>query len=170
MKCKRSIALLALVLTLVLVPAVITHATPPTSASGRWGYTPWINFESMRVAGGNTFFEAYTETPPDEWTGTFVGTSEDVYNVAIHSTGAWYCNGVVSFEGKVNGVEGTLVIWFLGKKPDMFADWSGKWVILSGTGDLANLRGQGTWWGPGAPEVGQKGYVDYSGKIHFDPS
>jgi hypothetical protein len=28
-----------------------------------------------------------------------------------------------------------------GKRADVFTEWQGKWVILSGTGDLANLRG-----------------------------
>jgi hypothetical protein len=168
MKCKRSIALLALVLTLVLVPAVITQATPPTIASGEWYYTPFI--KDMRFADGNMFMEAYTEDPPDRWTGTFVGNSEDIYKGVIHPTGAWNAMGVAHFYGVVGEREGTLVIWFVGKKSDMEADWSGKWVILSGTGGLANLRGQGTWWGAGAPEPGVEGYVEYSGKIHFDPS
>ena len=169
MKCKRSIALLALVLTLVLVPAVITHATPPTIASGIWYYTPWI--ASTRFADGNMFMEAYTDLPdPDRWEGTFDGISVDEYKGVIHSTGAWNAMGVALFDGFVGDREGTLVIWFVGKKQDMLADWSGTWVILSGTGELANLRGQGTWWGPGAPDVGIEGSVEYSGKIHFDPS
>jgi hypothetical protein len=154
--------------TLVLVPAVITQATPPTSASGKWYYTPWI--ESTRFADGNMFMEAYTDDPPDIWEGTFEGNSEDVYTGVIHSTGAWNANGVAFFEGVVGGREGTLVIWFLGSKPDMLADWTGKWVILRGTGELANLRGQGRWWGQGAPDIGVEGFVFYSGKIHFDPS
>jgi len=165
MKCKRSIALLALVLTLVLVPAVIALATPPTIVSGTWYYTPWI--ASTRFADGNMFMEAYTSVPPDRWEGTFDGTSVDEYKGVIHPTGAWNADGVALFDGVVGGREGTLVIEFVGKKTDAEADWSGKWVILSGTGELANLRGQGTWWGPGAPGVGIEGSVEYSGKIHF---
>ena len=36
---------------------------------------------------------------------------------------------------------------------------------ISGTGELANLHGQGTWEGPGFPISG----IDFWGKIHFDP-
>jgi len=146
----------------------MTNSTPPTSASGKWCYTPHI--KDMREADGNTFMEAYTETPPDEWTGTFDGKSKDVYSAVILSTGAWNAGGVALFDGAVGNRKGTLVIWFSGKRPDAKADWSGKWVILRGIGELANLRGEGTWWGPGAPDVGKRGCVDYSGKIHFDPS
>ena len=146
----------------------MTNSTPPTSASGEWHYTPHI--KDTREADGNTFMEVYTEDPPDEWKGTFDGKSKDVYSGVILSTGAWNAGGVALFDGAVGNRKGTLVIWFLGKRPDAEADWSGKWVILRGTGELANLRGEGTWWGKGAPAVGERGYVDYSGKIHFDPS
>ncbi len=50
--------------------------------------------------------------------------------------------GVALFNGVVGDREGTLVIRFVVKKTDAEADWSGKWVILSGKGGLANLRGQ----------------------------
>jgi hypothetical protein len=116
------------------------------------------------------FLEAYTKTPPDDWTGTFKGNSEDTYSAAIFSTGAWYAAGVALFNGDVGNKKGTLVIWFSGDRSDAKADWSGKWMILRGIGGLANLRGEGTWWGPGAPDVGKKGCVDYSGEIHFEPS
>ena len=144
----------------------MTNSTPPTSASGKWCYTPFI--KDSRSADNNTFLEAYTKDPPDVWTGTFEGNSEDTYHAVILSTGAWDMGGVALFDGAVSNRKGTLVIWFSGNRPDAEADWSGKWVILRGTGELANLRGEGTWWGPGAPEVGKRGCVDYSGKIHFD--
>ena len=114
--------------------------------------------------------EAYTKDPPDRWEGTFVGTSTDVYKVTIDSTGAWDMGGMALFDGVVDGREGSLVIWFLGRRPDAEADWLGKWVILRGIGELTNIRGEGTWRGQGAPEIGVEGSVDYSGKIHFDPS
>ena len=47
--------------------------------------------------------------------------------------------------------------------------WHGRWVILRGTDELATLRGQGTWWGPGAPDVGLWGDIYYGGNIHFEP-
>ena len=146
----------------------MTHSTPPTSASGKWCYTPFI--KDSRTVDDTMFMDAYTKDPPDEWTGTFVGNSVDEYLAVILSTGAWDAAGVALFDGAVGSRKGTLVIWFSGNRPDAEADWSGKWVILRGTGGLAYLRGEGTWWGPGAPGVGERGCVDYSGKIHFETS
>ncbi len=44
-------------------------------------------------------------------------------------------------------------------------DLVGTWRIVHGSGDLANLHGQGTWWHT------QTGYAffDYEGQVHFDP-
>ena len=92
------------------------------------------------------------------------------YWVKRARAGEWDAAGVVLFDGAVENRKGTLVIWFMGNRLNGEADWSGKWVILLGTDELVNLRGEGTWWGPGAPEVGKKGCVDYSGKIHFGSS
>jgi hypothetical protein len=146
----------------------MTDSTPPINASGKWCYTPFI--KDTRSINDNMFMEAYTKTPPDEWTGTLEGNSEDIYSAVILSTGEWDAAGVVLFDGAVENRKGTLVIWFTGNRLNGEADWSGKWVILLGTDELVNLRGEGTWWGPGAPEVGKKGCVDYSGKIHFGSS
>jgi len=61
--------------------------------------------------------EAYTKDPPDVWTGTFEGNSEDVYIAVIFSTGAWEGDGVALFDGAVDNRKGTLVIWFSGNRP-----------------------------------------------------
>lgn len=44
----------------------------------------------------------------------------------------------------------------------------GQWVIVSGTGGLANVHGRGTWWGPGMNEEGAD--LWYDGDVHFHPS
>ena len=171
---KRILIPIALTAVLLLVAGPV-YATPPEPASGTWCYTPYIT--GMRSAGGNLFLDAESE---DYWTGTFESPegagSYTVYGATIHKfvdftdTGPWYAQGLVTFVGTVEGKSGTLVMRFLGKRPDATADWSsGKWVILSGTGELANLRGQGTWWGPGAPAPEVQGCVDYSGNYHFEP-
>ncbi len=89
--------------------------------------------------------------------------------MVIHCNEAWSFNAIVSFDGTVNGKSGTLKMSVVGKRPDAFADWEGKSVILSGTGELANLRGRGTWWGPGAAEEGKWGDIYYDGNYHFEP-
>jgi hypothetical protein len=160
---KMLLRLLAVVIVLTTL-STSTYATSGTSAEGLWRYQPFI--VDMRLANGNTFL---TTVENGEWTGTFSGTSTEDGKVVIHSSGAWAFRGTVSFEGEVNGRWGKLTMHVVGKRPDVFTDWTGEWVILSGTDDLITLRGKGTWWGPGAPEVGQWGDIYYSGKVHFDP-
>jgi hypothetical protein len=65
----------------------------------------------------------------------------------------------------VLGYEGTLVIKAQGKQEGgtilpSEALWTGQWVIISGTGELEGLRGQGTLSGP-------SGVIDFTGKVHF---
>ena len=148
-----------MVLSMLSIPA---HAEPPMPAAGLWQYKPSI--EDSREADGNTFL---TATDEGKWTGTFEGDSREDFVVMIHSSGFWSYMGLLSFEGTVNGKSGTLDMSCAGNRADVDTDWQGQCVILSGTGDLATLRGQVTWWGPGAPAEGEWGDIYYSGKIDF---
>lgn len=151
----RKILLTVLSIVLLATPFVsMVYATPPETASGAWTYVPTFTQE---VRGRNMF--RYGEED-STWTGTFEGTSEDVFTAVIHPSGVVTVKGLIDFRGIVNGAEGTLVVRFVGSRV-LPGDWYGQWVILSGEGDLDNLHGRGTWWGP--PTV-----VDYSGQIHFD--
>jgi hypothetical protein len=161
---KTSLALLTVV---VLLSALLmsAQAGPPTTAEGLWQYQPFI--ESARMAGCNTFLDTFEN---GMWTGTFVGTSTEDGKVVVHCSGFWSFNAIVTFsEVTVEGHSGTLVMSVEGSAPDAVSDWHGRWVILRGTDELATLRGQGTWWGPGAPDVGLWGDIYYGGNIHFEP-
>jgi hypothetical protein len=175
MKKRPLLLITVLIVALLCTLSLSAHAGPPIAASGTWWYIPTI--VDTRLAGNNMFLEV---TSVDYWTGTFDspegGGSNSVYGAAIHEfvslteTGSWYGEGLSTFVGTVAGKSGTLVIRFVGRRPGATADWSGTWVILRGTDELKNLRGQGTWWGPGwqgDPDV--YGQVDYSGNIHFEP-
>jgi len=164
---KRSMMFLITILVVVLlsVLSVPVSAGPPENAKGLWQYQPFIL--DVKKAGCNTFLTTFEN---GMWTGTFDGTSTEDGKVVIYCSGAWSFNAIVSFnEVSVNGKEGTLKMSVVGSTPDEFTDWEGEWVILSGTGELANLRGQGIWWGPGAPDVGLWGDIYYSGDVHFEP-
>jgi hypothetical protein len=156
-----SISFVIAVLLLTSNPAL---AGPPEPAEGLWQYQPFIL--EVREAGCNTFMKTFEN---GVWTGTFEGTSTEDGRVVIHCSGAWSFKAIVSFEGSVAGKTGTFEMSVVGKRPDATADWVGKYVILSGTGDLADLRGQGVWWGPGAPAPGEWGDIYYEGDYHFKP-
>lgn len=161
MRKKLSALLVCLValLPVLLIPAV--QATPPQTAEGTWEYTLLPGYPiTTKIAGGNTF--KYGEET-GTWKGTFDGTSFDFFELVVHPAGFVTCQGQINFSGTVNGEKtGTMIILFVGKKNLDTGLWSGKWVILGGTDDLAYLHGQGTWEGPSFNLV-------YSGQIHFKP-
>lgn len=161
---KKKLFVLLTVLTVLSFASIPALAGPPDKAEGLWQYQPFIL--SAKEVGCNTFLTTFEN---GIWEGTFNGTSTEDGKVVIHCTGAWSFNAIVSFQGEVAGKSGTLKMSVVGSRPDAFADWEGKSVILSGTGELASLRGQGTWWGPGAPAPGVWGDIYYEGNYHFEP-
>ena len=157
------VCMVALLSTLWM-PAV--HATTPIPVSGTVDYT--FEVTGMRVADGNTFLYAIEW---ETWMGDFEGTAVAFFRVEMFSSaGFWNVWLRSTFEGTVDGKSGTLVIQLVGKKP-LGKDWYGQWVIISGEGGLADLRGQGTWGGPGyRSDIKIPGDPDlwYEGQIHFD--
>jgi hypothetical protein len=147
-------------LFVLLLPAV--YATPPTAVSGFWPVHIPITWVDTRLADGNMFL--LEATTVDEWTGDIAGEGSSLQTVAFHSSGFTYAEGILTLDDcTVEGISytGTLVIRWSGKGTAE-GQWTGQWVILSGTGDLEHLHGQGTWGGI---------YPTYpiAGKIHFDP-
>ena len=161
---KKRLFVLLIVLTILALGAIPALAGPPQKAEGLWQYQPFIL--GVKEAGCNTFLTIFEN---GLWTGTFEGTSIDYGKVVIHCNGAWSFNAIVLFEGSVAGKSGTLRMSVVGGRPDALSDWEGKSVILSGTGELANLRGQGTFWGSGAPVPEVWGDIYYEGNYHFEP-
>jgi len=158
------VCMVALLSTLSM-PAV--RATEPITVSGTWSWiAPSASFNVIRVADGNVFISA---VEIDEFTGTFKGTGEGVFTLQIHPEGFATGSGRTLFDGKVLNKKGTLVIQWVGNTENDLGWWWLEWTILSGTGKLANLQGQGTGWGPGPADLDVWGGVDLSGKIVFAP-
>jgi hypothetical protein len=161
--------LVALLLVLLVLPAVV-HAGPPSDVEGDFVYVPTVL--SLRQAGDNLFMEAMATAT---WTGAFAGTStEDEYVVVLHGTTGVFGTPDFAFEkgfywdivtltGEVQGRAGTIDILFVGKSPGDLADWTGTWRIISGTGELANLHGNGVFWNNAPMDI------HYEGQIHFEP-
>lgn len=158
----------SLLMIMVLLIALLSTLSAPAQAKlpeagGEWQYI--VTDFDVKAAGCNTF--RYTD---DEgiWTGTFEGESTETGVVVAHCSGKKSFNGSLSFVGKVDGESGSLEMSVVGQCCDE-QGWKGHWVILGGTEGLANLRGQGTWFGPGAPGPFVWGTVDYAGSYHFEP-
>ena len=164
---KRTISGLSIgSLLLLLLVSLPVFAGPPQEAAGLWQYQPFVL--EVREAGCNTILTTFEN---GVWTGTFAGDSTEDGKVVIHCNGQWSFNAIVTFEEvTVDGRSGGLEMSVNGSRPDAGSDWTGRWVIISGTDDLADLRGQGTWWGPGAPGEGEWGDIYYEGGYHFEPN
>lgn len=161
--------LLALFAVCLVLP-MAAYAEPQTDVVGDFTYLP-TGCDEERWANDNQFVSSCHDTG-DWYNGDFAGTSEEVYSVAFHGAAeggfmygyeyAFY-KGNVTFTGTVDGKTGTLELLFIGRSPGALDDWNGTWRILSGTGELANLHGNGVHWANGL------GDVHYEGQIHFDP-
>lgn len=166
-RLRRALAALGLSLA-VIIPV---QSRPPSEASGLLQYTPY--FVSASTAGCNTTVVTFEE---GEWFGSIMGASEDDGRVTVHCSGLWTFHALSIFENATvidesgQARSGPLVLSLNGSRPDASSDWFGYWVVLAGEGEIANLRGQGTWSGPGAPGFELEGDIDYEGQVHFRPN
>jgi hypothetical protein len=157
------VPVLALLMLFAVAPAIsVVHAcphTPPIIVTGTvtaGSYT----ITGQKTVDGNTFLTGRYEG--DTFTGTFDGTASNVFFIILNPSGL-HLLLFFAFTGTVNGIPGTLVIMFVGKGEGLGMPITGKWVILSGTGGLANLHGK-------LSVEGIAGVIlTYKGNIHFDP-
>jgi hypothetical protein len=168
---KRVAYLLMGLMALMAFMPTAAEAAPPIDADGDWEYFTELT-EPPSVAGCNTFLTLAEE---DTLTGTFNGTSNPDKSwavVTVHCSGSGWVKGQVVFdEVTVDGRTGGLVMRTNGRlAADPGSEWTGQWVIVSATGELEGLHGQGKWWGPGAGGPGLPGFLEYDGKVHFHPN
>jgi hypothetical protein len=144
------------------VPEVVIGADDTIVASGTWAYEPSVIKQWEYIDDQGVLFVDALGEEDSIWTGTFRGTSYDVFLAELNTETEIkeLPYGVIFFEGSVNGKKGTLMIDFAPGYRTPERIWSGVWEILSGTGKLKNLQGQGTWEGPG-------GMLEYSGEIYY---
>jgi hypothetical protein len=158
---RRAILLVAAVtLAAVLFPA--TAAAPPKvpamssrAAEGTWSWvnTTWDQWKTTAKGG------AYASgTEAGTWTGTFEGTAVETFGAYIAPDGTVWALIEIAFEGTVEGMHGTLQILTTAVLRNPDGTMHGDWTIISGTDELANLRGQGTWTYEGADPADHAGY------------
>ena len=134
------------------------YAGGPTNVTGMWTCTN-IFLQITNQADDNTFIYGKDRSI---WSGAFEGISHDNFIQTSYPSGLITLKGQIDFNGEMKGKYGTLVILFLIKAEFHRAlHISGQWSILSGMGDLANLRGEGSFRGWG-------GCLIYLGQIYFE--
>lgn len=110
--------------------------------TGTWS---WVNttMEIWKETKKGVIFVSGTEA--GTWTGALEGSSVDGFGAKIWPDGRLWALLDISFQGSVDGKTGTLQILTTAVQAEPDQLMSGEWTITSGTGELANYRGQGTW-------------------------
>lgn len=146
---------------------VTANAASHLAASGTFTQTG-ITSLVPSTAGPNTIIE---QTSVGVLSGTLSGTWEDQIRVVIHPNGGFNASFRITCACTVDGKSGTLEIRAQDRgklvSPTTGA-FKGRAVILSGTDELAGLRGSLRIEGTVDLTTGLSTY-DYSGTIHFTP-
>ncbi len=159
----------AAVLALVLVAAA--GAAPPGSRTPVSGHWTWIN-NGATVADLDTGEQVVSGDEYGTWTGTFKGTSYDVFEMtfappiwvteADKEWGRAWGTLTATFKGTIGGKRGMATIYFTIREEANTWVMTGTWVILSGTKALKHVSGSGTWVSSGFDSS-----ADYSGTIRW---
>jgi len=144
----------------------VVYATKPVTVDGT--FTTTNTYFGMTRAGesDNVIIDLSVNAI---WTGDIAGSSTSDSRWVLHylpfpgARGTANMHGLNTMSATVDGKSGTLTILITGRvDKDLVGD--GTWQIISGTNDLTNLHGRGTW-GPS----GTVGVDVYTGQIHWDP-
>jgi hypothetical protein len=181
-------------MVLLMVPSLaLVNATPPTTVSGGWmPFPPTIIFSNIRYVGANVEMDcslngAFTGGPI---TGPFTQTQHIIFHydnpeqvatcegLGIASISTWpkpttfeFTQFVRTATAMYMGESGTFEMLIechgIGMPVMQGPGYTlvGTWRIVHGSGDLANLHGQGTWWHIPTGYT----FFDYEGQVHFDP-
>ena len=167
----KSVGLLLFFATIVLLIVPVAYTTPPTEGSGTFDMSiPDVFPPDIRFAGKNMIVHAWGGG--GELFGIFKGTWIHDERAVVHPSGMVTLNGVwdtpdgVTFNGLGGTLEDTVHVRY-SATVSVTGVMHGRFVIISGTGELENLRGQGTiLFDPAIDPV----LVYYTIRYHFDPS
>ena len=159
----RKILFTFFTLVLLSIPFIGPGYTKPSeTVSGTIELTSVVPAKPPKVA-GQSVNRIIIMNILEEWSGDISGTATAkatwiVHNAPLFSPDAWLnVHAIITFsDATVLGVSGGLTIRLCVTGTDCY------WTIIKGTGDLANVHGQGT--GSTATEP-----FTYMGNVHFDP-
>lgn len=152
-------------IALSLAFGVLLAATSLTAAAGLTteasGTFTQVSFETSntRTVGEVTLFD-FTES--DVLSGTFSGTSIIEGSCVVQPSGEAVCHALETFNGTVNGRSGTATFFDVIFPNLATGAVHGNFTIISGTGELENLRGHGTF-------QGEEGTGTYTGTLIWVP-
>jgi hypothetical protein len=159
----KYISAISLLLVPLLLLAPAAHATTVTPAAGTFT-TTLTSLVTVLTVDGNTIFNVAGTIVP---TGTFSGSGPIAFLLLVRATGQDYFLGHFTCSCTVLGQSGSIVVGFTATGVfGVGGPLSGHYTILSGTGGLANLHGQGPFSGT-QTVTGFEGV--YSGHISFSP-
>jgi hypothetical protein len=124
------------VLTLIAMRSIGLVALPMTEASGNFIATS----TTIRSVTEDKLNEVIDLSSTITYTGTLAGTSTLQGTLTVHHDGSGIFQGVETFTGSVNGIPGTLTFSLTGTS-DLYQAIQIDNIVTSGTGALANLRG-----------------------------
>ena len=146
----------------VIASGALALALPVSAAGEHMPATGGIRvtsaiFTSSRAADGNTILTAMLA---GDISGTFSGTFTEQLREVIHPAGEANIKGTATCACTVGGVGAGTAIFGFDATGEPSGALSGRFEILSATGGLSGLLGQGTFTSP-------NGFVGtYSGQIH----
>lgn len=159
------VATLAIALVLTMSMSVV-YATTPETVNG--SFTSTRTIYAVRRAGesDNVIIDLSVNAL---WIGDIAGSSTSDSRWVLHylplpgAKGTANMHGYNTMSATVDGKSGILTMLIEGRIDKDFVG-DGTWQIISGTDELANLHGQGTWGPSETP-----GVTAYTGQIHWDP-
>jgi hypothetical protein len=195
---KAMVAVLVTLTVALLFAMSISMAnacTKSTFIEGKFGTNSPYVFSNIKKVGANAFF--HVEVNGVYFEGPMIGTFKQSADVKVHYGSAQIVNTLPAdprdwpsgdlnvkvdrtFTGTINGAQGTLRVCMKAKGTGTIASrlgvptqLEGTWAIISGTGELAKIRGDGTWKGPfpfpsgTTPPPMVTRYFDYKGQLWY---
>ncbi len=161
-KATTASILAILLVGIATATAAPARATRPTEGGGGFDLSIPEVTEEIRFAGRNVIVHVQGGG------GLLWGTVEGIWihderSVVHLVTGRVTVNGVWDGDVVVDGIPGTIHVRYWGTADATTGVFQGRWVIISGTGELANLHGHGAVW------VDESGVGGYTIQYHFDP-